>query len=123
MADNNFITVLAFFLATVFIFSISPTGNYVSNYNPASNPSPGDCSVNGKMDCYYEPSSGWWTTVCVNGRWVRQDFCGELEKVGDKSCIFKRASYRDTITVCRNPNLPEENVDYGTTRGSIVYTP
>lgn len=121
MSDNTFV-ILAFFVATVLIFSISPTGNYVSDYNPASTPSAGGCVAEGKMDCYFEPSTGWWTTVCRNGRWIKSDFCGNLRQYGDRSCIFKRIDYRTTITHCQSPHLPEENQDYGTQLGSLVYS-
>lgn len=123
MSDNTFV-ILAFFVATVLIFSVSPTGNYVSNYNPASNPSKyaGGCTVEGKMDCVYEASTGWWTAVCRNGRWFKSEFCG-TPRQGDRSCIYKRVDYGNTITTCRSQNLPEENENYGTQFGSIVYTP
>lgn len=121
MSDNTFV-ILAFFVATVLIFSISPTGNYVSDYNPASSPSAGSCAVEGKMDCYYEASTGWWTTVCRNDRWVKSDFCGNLRQYGDRSCVFKRVDYGKTITRCQSPYLPEENENYGTQLGSLVYS-
>ena len=123
--SDNILVILAFFVATVLIFSVSPTGNYVSDYNPASTDydTVGGCvGSEGKMDCYYDADSGWWTTQCINGRWTKQDFCGTLIQYGDRSCVRERISYQKSITKCQSPHLPEENQDYGTQQGSVVYS-
>ena len=123
--SDNILVVLAFFVATVLIFSVSPTGNYVSDYNPASTDydTVGGCvGSEGKMDCYYDADSGWWTTQCIDGRWTKQEFCGTLTQYGDRSCRRKMIDSRTSITFCQSPHLPEENQDYGTQQGSVVYS-
>ena len=124
--SDKIIVILAFFVATFLVFSANPTGNYVSNYNPASisKDTVGSCvgQPADKMDCFYDANSGWWTTKCINGRWTKQEFCGTLTQYGDRSCVRRMIDYRTSKTECQSPYLPEENKDYGTQRGSIVYS-
>lgn len=106
--SDNILVILAFFVATVLIFSANPTGNYVSNYNPASisHKTVGGCvGQEGKMNCFYDANSGnWWTTICKDNSWTLQEACGTLRQFGDRSCVRKMIDSRTSITQCQSPH-------------------
>lgn len=110
MAKKNNTTLLVVLaVAAFFLLSNNPTGNYISDYHASYDVSKGGCPLAGKMDCYYEPTVGWWTRECVDGRWSKAEFCGTLRQYGDVSCGYHREGYGDTVTKCQNPVVPKEN--------------
>lgn len=111
--NNNTTMLVVLVVAAFFLIGGNPTGNYLSNYQAGFDVSLKACPQEGKMDCYYEPTVGWWSRECIDGRWRKVDYCGDLRSYGDNSCIYRKTgqghSTDPTITICRNPIVPKEN--------------
>ncbi len=109
---NNTTMLMVLAVAAFLFIGGSPTGNYLSDYQTGFDVSLKSCPQEGKMDCYYEPTVGWWSRECVDFRWRKVDYCGDLRSFGDSSCRYKKTgmgrSTDPTVTICQNPHLVEE---------------